>query len=119
MIGHELTALYGIDHAQSLAVVLPGVLKHQKHRKRQKLLQYADRVWGLRNGDDDARVDRAIDKTEQFFHLLGIATRLGDYKIAPDAIELVAARLADRDMKLGEHGDLGAKEVKEILALRL
>jgi len=119
MIGHELTALYGIDHAQSLAVVLPGVLKHQKQRKRAKLLQYADRVWGLRNGGDDARVDRAIDKTEQFFHLLGIATRLGDYRIPHDAIELVASRLAERDMKLGEHGDLGAKEVKEILELRL
>jgi NADP-dependent alcohol dehydrogenase len=118
MIGHELTALYGIDHAQSLALVLPGVLKHQKQRKRPKLLQYAERVWGLRNGNDDDRVDRAIDKTEQFFHSLGIGTRLGDYKIPHDAIKLVASRLAERDLKLGEHADLGKKEVEEILALR-
>ena len=116
MIGHELTALYGIDHAQSLAVVLPGVLRHQKQRKRAKLLQYADRVWGLRDGDEDARIDQAIDQTEQFFRSLGVGTRLADYNIPHEAVELVAARLAKRRMKLGEHQDLGEKEVKEILA---
>ncbi len=118
MIGHELTACYGIDHAQSLALVLPGVLRCQKQRKRAKLLQYADRVWGLRDGDDDARVEQAIDKTEQFFRSLGVGTRLADYQIPRQAVGLVAARLAKRGMKLGEHQDLGEKEVQEILADR-
>jgi NADP-dependent alcohol dehydrogenase len=118
MIGHELTALYGIDHAQSLAVVLPGMLWHQKQRKRAKLLQYADRIWGLRDGDEDARIDQAIDKTEQFFRSLGVGTRLSDYNIPHEAIEIITARLAKRRVKLGEHGDLGEKEVKEILEMR-
>ena len=118
MIGHELTALYGLDHAQSLAVVLPGTLRHQKHRKRAKLLQYADRVWRLGDGNEDALADRAIDRTEQFFRSLGVGTWLADYRIPREAIELIVSRLAKRHLNLGEHQDMGEKEVKEILTLR-
>ena len=73
MIGHELTALYGVDHGQSLAIVMPGVMHHQRGRKRKKLLQYAERVWGLTGGDEEARIDQAIAKTEEFFRSLGVA----------------------------------------------
>ena len=118
MIGHELTALYGIDHAQSLALVLIGTLRHQQQRKRAKLLQYADRVWHIAAGDDDARAAQAIDRTEQFFRSLGVGTRFADYNIPHEAVELVAKRLAKRQMKLGEHADLEEKEVREILAMR-
>ena len=120
MIGHEFTALYGIDHAQSLALVLPGVLQHERERKRAKLLQYARRVWSILEGEggEDVQIDRAIEKTEQFFRSLNVGTRFSDYQISRDAIDLVAKRLAARGMKLGEHGDLGEKAVREILALR-
>jgi NADP-dependent alcohol dehydrogenase len=119
MIGHELTALYGVDHAQSLAIVLPGVLRHQKARKRAKLLQYADRVWGLHGKSEDDCLDAAIADMEEFFCSLGVGTRLSDYNIPREAAEVVASRLANRGMKLGEHQDLGEKEVKEILELRM
>jgi len=119
MIGHELTALYGVDHAQSLAIVLPGLLRHEKQRKRAKLLQYSERVWGLCDGDEDARIEQGIAKTEQFFQSLGVGTRLADYRIPPEAVGLVAARIAQRGMKLGEHGDIVEKEVKEILTLQV
>ena len=136
VIGHELTALYGIDHAQSLAIVLPGVLQHQKARKRAKLLQYADRVvcstaalgcakargtaeGGCATNAEPARIDRAIAATEEFFRSLGVGTRLSDYNIPREAPELVASRLAKRRMRLGECQDLGEKEVKEILAMRM
>ncbi len=129
MIGHELTALYRIDHAQSLAVVHPGVLRHQRDRKRAKLLQFGERVWDNVGGtlrvppsaaanDQDARADQAIDRMDQFFRSLGVGTRLADYNIPADAPDVVAARLAKRGMRLGEHGDLGEKEIREILALR-
>ncbi len=125
IIGHELTALYGIDHAQSLAVVAPGVWRHQRQRKRAKLLQYADRVVAgtlhvppPAGQDEDARIDQAIAATEQFFGSLGAGTRLSDYSIPADAPDVVAARLAKRHIRLGEHGDLGEKEVREILASR-
>jgi NADP-dependent alcohol dehydrogenase len=126
MIGHELTALYGVDHAQSLAIVLPGVLQHQKDRKRSKLLQYAERVVaGTRRVpraaadlDENARIDHAIAATDEFFRSLGVGTRLSDYNIPLEAAGVVASRLGKRRVKLGEHQDLGEKEVKEILELR-
>jgi NADP-dependent alcohol dehydrogenase len=117
-IGHELTALYGLDHAQSLALVIPGMLQHQRRRKQAKLLQYADRVWSIRTGDEDARVTQAIEKTGQFFRSLGVGTRLSDYNIPHEAIDLVTTRIASRGIKLGEHGDLDDKAVREILAAR-
>ncbi len=128
-LGHELTALYGIDHAQSLAVVLPGMLRHQRERKRAKLLQYAERVWGIVAGtlrvpqpgpeEEDARIAQAIERTEEFFRSLGVGTRLSDYDIPAEAVELVASRLEKRGVKLGEHGDLEKKSIVEILALRV
>jgi NADP-dependent alcohol dehydrogenase len=117
MIGHELTALYGLDHAQSLAIVLPAVLRHQKPRKRAKLLQYAKRIWMLHDGPEDAIVDQAIEKTEQFFRSLGVGTRLADYSIPSEAAAKITERLAQRGAKFGEHQDLGEKEIREILAL--
>jgi NADP-dependent alcohol dehydrogenase len=118
-LGHELTALWGIDHAQSLAVVLPGVLKHQLAHKREKLVQYGRRVWQLTDGDEDAAAHKAIERTEQFFRSLGVGTRLGDYNIPPEAVNQVAMRLGRRGMLFGEHADLGEKEVREILAMRI
>lgn len=60
MLGHELTALHGLDHAQTLAIVLPAMLTARKAQKRDKLLQYAERVWNLRDGSEDQRIDGAI-----------------------------------------------------------
>ena len=71
MIGHELTALYGLDHAQTLAIVLPSMLRIRKESKRAKLLQYAARVWDLHDGDDDARIDAAIAKDAGFLRANG------------------------------------------------
>jgi NADP-dependent alcohol dehydrogenase len=103
MIGHEITALYGLDHAQTLAVVLPNLLDVRRDVKRAKLLQYADRVWGLRAGDEDARIDQAIAHTRAFFESLGVRTRLADYGIGADAVDRIVARLeAHRMIKLGE-----------------
>lgn len=116
MIGHELTALYGVDHGQSLALVMPRVMRHQRARKRQKLLQVAERVWGLHGGSSEQRIDQAIDRTEEFFRSLGVGTQLSDYRIPAEAARLVADRLAQRKMLLGEHQDLGRREVEEILS---
>lgn len=103
MIGHEITALYGLDHAQTLAVVLPNLLDVRRDVKRAKLLQYAERVWGLRAGDEDARIDQAIAQTRAFFEALGVRTRLADYGIGAEAVERIVAQLeAHRMVKLGE-----------------
>ncbi len=91
MIGHELTALYGLDHAQTLAAVLPSLLNDRRAAKRAKLLQYAARVWNIHDGEEDARIDAAITRTRAFFESLGVKTRLSDYGIGADAIDRIIA----------------------------
>ncbi len=115
MIGHELTAFYGLDHAQTLAVVMPAVWQHEKKAKAAKLEQYAERVLGLPPSEEAA--DQAIRKTEEFFRSLGVKTRLSEYGIGAERFEEIGARFEQRGMKLGEHGAIGRKEVVEILNL--
>jgi NADP-dependent alcohol dehydrogenase len=117
MVGHELTALRGLDHAQSLAVVFPGALAERKQAKHTKLLQYAERVWGIRTGAEDEKIDQAIQNTRTFFESVGVKTHLKDYGVAPDIVESVSKRLADRGWTtLGERQDVGPKEVEAILS---
>ena len=119
MIGHELTAAHGLDHAQSLAVVFPATLSAMRRNKRAKLLQYAERVWDLRSGTEDERIDAAIAKTRGFYESLGIKTRLSDYDVtAATTADEVARRFQSRGIaKLGEHGDITPARVAEILRL--
>jgi len=118
MIGHELTALYGIDHGRTLAVIMPAVHRHEITRKQKRLVQYAERVWQLTQGDPATRAIQAIDKTEAFFRSVGVPTRLSEYGIdAAEAGQKVSERLSKRGALIGEFGDLGPKEVQEIIAL--
>ncbi|GAB5559101.1 MAG: iron-containing alcohol dehydrogenase [Synoicihabitans sp.] len=116
MIGHELTALHNIDHARTLAIVLPNLLEAQRETKREKLLQYADRVWGIDAGEDDYRITSAIEKTREFYESIGIPTRLKDYDLTEDVASTVAKRLADRGMAaIGEREDLTPDRIEAIL----
>jgi NADP-dependent alcohol dehydrogenase len=118
MIGHELTALHDIDHARTLAIVLPSLLHVQRDAKRGKLLQYAARVWGITEGSDDARIDAAIARTRAFYESIGIKTRLSDYGVSIETAAEVARRLAARGMvRLGERGDITPVKVEQILRL--
>lgn len=118
VIGHELTALHEIDHARTLAIVLPNLMQVQRATKRAKLLQYAERVWDLREGSDDARIDAAIAKTRAFYESLGIKTRLSDYNVSVATAAEVAQRLAKRGVAaIGERGDITPAKVEEILRL--
>ncbi len=117
MIGHELTALRGLDHAQTLAVVFPAVLAERKQAKRAKLLQYAERVWGIHTGAEDEKIDQAIQNTRAFFESVGVKTRLKDYGVTPEVVQLVSKRLAARGWTtLGERQDIGPREVEAILS---
>jgi NADP-dependent alcohol dehydrogenase len=116
MIGHELTALYGLDHAQTLAVVLPAMLRERREAKRAKLLQYAARVWGLVDGDEDARIEAAIVRTEEFFRSVGVPTRLSDYGVGKDAVAAVVNALEAHGMtKLGETGEVTLGVSRKVL----
>jgi len=104
-IGHELTALHGIDHARTLAIVLPGLWKVLKEEKKEKLLQYGERVWRITEGTEDERIDLAIRKTVDFFESLGIRTRLSDYNVPRETIDKIVRRFEDRKwLSLGDRG---------------
>lgn len=116
MIGHELTALYGIDHARTLALVLPSMMDARREPKRAKLLQYAERVWHITEGTDEARINAAITQTRNFFESLGVPTRLSAYDLAQEAIDTVVQRLEAHGMvKLSEHRDLTPALSRQVL----
>ncbi len=121
MIGHELTALYNIDHARTLAVVMPHLFRVQSARKEAKLLQFAERIWGITSGSTAERIEAAIGKTEEFFEAMGLPTRLSRYEnIQPETPSLVAGKLKGRGfVKLGEKGEVGPDQVVEILTRSL
>lgn len=119
MIGHEVTALHGLDHGQTLAVILPALLKHEKEAKRAKLVQYAERVWKVREGSDDEKAEIAIEKTAAFFRSLKVATTLSEYGVGSENFEIIGKRFDERGMALGEKGVIRGKEVVEILNLCL
>jgi NADP-dependent alcohol dehydrogenase len=120
MVGHEITALHGLDHAQTLAIVLPAMLRIRRLDKRAKLLQYAERVWGLCDGDEDARIDGAIARTEDFFESLQVPTRLSGYGIGPEAISPLVDQLERHGMTaLGERQDVDLDRSRQVLELAL
>ncbi|ALB68199.1 alcohol dehydrogenase [Cronobacter dublinensis] len=107
MLGHELTAMHGLDHAQTLAVVLPALWNEKRNEKRAKLLQYAGRVWNITEGSDDERIDAAIAATRRFFETMGAPTRLSDYGLDGSSIPALLAKLEEHGLTaLGEHQDI-------------
>ena len=116
MIGHELTALHGIDHARTLAIVLPANLQIRREAKRAKLLQYAERVWQIRQGDEEQRIDAAIQQTRQFFEGLGLPTQLSAYQLGASDIDVLINQLeAHRLTALGERSDVSLDVSRQIL----
>ncbi|SXF99593.1 oxidoreductase YqhD [Klebsiella variicola] len=120
LIGQELTGLYGLDHGQTLAVVIPAVWKYKLAEKREKLAQYAARVWNIPHDTSERMAEQAIHATEQFFENLGIHTRLSGYGLSAEIIPKVTAKLEEHGhTALGEHGNITPEDVARILKLAL
>jgi NADP-dependent alcohol dehydrogenase len=116
MIGHELTGAHGIDHARTLSIVLPGVMKVCREAKREKLLQYAERIWNVTEGDEDSRINRGIELTEQFFETMQVPTRLSQIDLAEADIDGLIEKLTQHGMvKLGEQGAISPEVSRQIL----
>lgn len=120
MIGHELTALFNIDHARTLSIILPANLKVRQNSKKEKLLQYANRVWGITTGSDQEKIDQAIVLTELFFQSLSMPIRLHEENITSNDIDSIILQLEKHNMlSLGERGDVNLTTCKEILLAAL
>jgi NADP-dependent alcohol dehydrogenase len=117
MIGHELTAIFGIDHGQSLAILQPSVWKFTKDQKKEKLLQYAERVWDITEGSDDERIDLVIEKTREFFESLGVNTKLSSYGVKAEDVKKVISGLKAKGLTaLSETGKV-TLEISEKIVL--
>lgn len=120
MIGHELTALHGLDHGLTLAIVLPGVLWVMLDEKMEKLVQYGQRVWNINGLSDKETALQAIEKTDNFFRSLGMKARLSEHGIGEDTIREIVRRFTEPvKVNLGERGSITPEKVGEILRNRL
>ena len=120
MIGHQLTTLYGIPHGRTLAILIPAIWTVLWREKKEKLLQYATRVWNIGYGEDRIRIELAIDKTRQYFENLGAATRLRDYGLDETTINPILEALGKQGMtQLGETGKVTPDVVRKILEAAL
>ena len=119
-IGHEITARFGLDHAVTLAIILPNLMAYKRENKQEKILQYGERVWNITEGDVDSRIDQAVIKTREFFEGLGVKTKLSDYGITAEKIPLLLKQLEKHGMvALGEKQDIDLRQSEGILRMSL
>lgn len=120
LIGHEITAFHGIDHGITLAIVLPELMRNVKGKRKEKLLQYAERVWNVKEGSNEEKIEKAIQMTDDFFISLGAKVKLSEHGIGKETIERISQRFQDRGLKtIGYLQDINIKDVEDILAARL
>ena len=119
MMGHELTAQFGIDHARTLAVIAPSHYRYNFEAKKEKLAQYAERVWNVTEGSLEEKANKGIEYLEKFFQSLGIATKLSDYtENYEGTAELVEKTFLDRKwLALGERGIVKPEDAKKIVEM--
>lgn len=115
MIGHELTAFHGLDHAVTLAIVQPSLWRVMRDEKKAKLLQYGERVWNIKQGSDDEKVDAAIDMTENFYRSVGMKTKLSEHGIGSESFNTIVERFTQRGWNLGENETITPEKVRAIL----
>lgn len=118
-IGHELTALFGIDHARTLAIITESHYKVNLNDKKEKLAQYAERVWNVTEGTLEEKALAGIEKTTEFFHSLGIDTKLSEYtKDYKGTAEIISKRFEERGWKgIGEKGKVTPELVQKIVEM--
>lgn len=115
MIGHELTALHSLTHGATLAIVIGGTLRVLREQKRGKLLQYGERIWGIREGTEEERIDAAIARTEEFFRSLGLSTRLSEEGIGEESIAEIERRFNALGAAYGEAHNVDGAMARRIL----
>ena len=119
-----MTLAFGIDHARTLSIVLPAMMKVRKQQKWDKLLQYAERVWDIRGDsdltNDEEKIDLAIKKTEDFFASLGAPIRFSDVELDENDIpRLVEALVRHKKENISERGDFTTEDARAVYTAAL
>lgn len=117
LIGHELTALYGLDHAETLAIALPKVMEYKKAQKLDKIVQLGRRVFGIEAKVKAKAANATIDAVKKFFVKMGAGIELKSYKLPADAPEAVGKNIARTYKAIGENGDITPADVVKILKI--
>ncbi len=119
MIGHELTAIYGLDHAQTLAIILPSVMKYKRDKKADKLVQYAERVWGVDKAlSSEQKINLGIEKTRAFFEKMGNPTTISAYSLSKGKFDAIIENLRQNGrFQLGERQDITLEDSRKILEM--
>ena len=115
MIGHEVTALTGLTHGHTLAIILSGTMDILRQQKGEKIMQVGTRVFGVNSGTHDFRINETIRKTREFFNSLGLTTSLSENNIGRDVIDEIERRFNERNVHFGEDGLVTGTVAKEIL----
>jgi NADP-dependent alcohol dehydrogenase len=118
-MGHELTVFFGIDHAKTLAIIAPSHYRYNFESKKAKLAQCAERVFGISSGSVEEKAIACIQQFEQFFHKLGIPTRLSAYTDNYlGTAERIETRFTERGLLgLGEHRNITPADVRQIVSM--
>jgi NADP-dependent alcohol dehydrogenase len=119
MIGHELTAKYEIDHAMTLAIIFPNLWRYKFENKKEKLAQYAERIWDIRSGSVEEKAELAIQKTVDFLHSIEVKTKLSEYTENYNGFsdEVKQTFEARNWIALGERKDITPEDVKKIVEM--
>ena len=119
MMGHELTAQFGIDHARTLAIIAPSHYRYNFEAKKEKLAQYAERVWNVTEGTTEEKALKGIEKMEAFFQSLGIKTKLSEYteNYQGTAEKIQEAFIARNWLAIGEKGIVKPEDAKKIVEM--
>ncbi|MDO4755923.1 MAG: iron-containing alcohol dehydrogenase [Parabacteroides sp.] len=118
-MGYALTAQFGLDHAQTLAVLLPGVMTYMFKEKQIKLARMGEVVFDIKEGTEEDKARQTIVACEAFFRQMGLQTRLSEYGIAEKDLDSLAALVDKQGWKLGEHRNIDSKVAREIMSMRL
>ena len=118
-MGYALTAQFGLDHAQTLAILLPGVMTYMFKEKQVKLARMGEVVFGITGGTEEERARQTITACEDFFRRMGLNTRLSECGITENDLDALAAPVDKQGWHLGEHHNIDSKVTRDILLLRL
>ncbi len=119
MIGHELTALYEIDHARTLAIIGPNLYRTMFETKKEKLAQYGERVWNVEGNSIEEKATQAIEKTVEFLHKMGMETKLSNYTTDYEkTADFIVDRFEERGWKaMGEKQNITLEKVRQIVEM--
>ncbi len=114
-IEHAVSAVYDIPHGGGLAILFPNWMKHTLHENVGRYKQLAVRVFHVNpeGKTDEAIALEGIEKLREFWSGIGAPSRLADYEIGDENLEL----MADKAMAYGEFGRFKVLNKEDVLAI--